>query len=49
MLEGGVVNASRAVASPEGSVGADTVAGWESLIDGAISRAQAELVAAVKG
>lgn len=46
-LEGGVVNASRSVASPEGSLTAATVAGWESLIDRAISAAQAELAAAV--
>jgi orotidine-5'-phosphate decarboxylase len=46
-LEGGVVNASRSVASPEGSLTAGSVSQWEALIDQAISTAQAELVAAV--
>lgn len=47
-LEGGVVSASRSVASPEGALGAAAVDVWEGLIDSAISAAQAELSAAVK-
>ncbi len=47
LLEGGIVNASRSVASPEGTLQAGTAAQWEALIDQAISAAQADLVAAV--
>jgi len=46
--EGGVVNASRSVASPEGSLQASSSAAWGALIDRAIAVAQAELVAATK-
>jgi orotidine-5'-phosphate decarboxylase len=46
--EGGVVNASRSVASPEGSLGASSAAEWAGLVDSAIAAAQAELVAATR-
>ncbi len=49
LLEGGVVNASRSVASPAGSLEADAAADWESLIDRAITAAQTELVDATRG
>lgn len=48
MLEGGVVNASRSVASPEGALGAVTSSDWSALIDRAIAAAQLELGAAVR-
>lgn len=44
--EGGVVNASRSVASPDGSLHAGSSAEWSALIDRAIAGAQADLVAA---
>lgn len=44
--EGGVVNASRSVASPEGALHAATTAEWSALVDGAIAAAQTELLAA---
>jgi orotidine-5'-phosphate decarboxylase len=47
-LEGGVVNASRSVASPAGSLEAATVAGWETLIDAAVAAAQADLLTATR-
>ena len=46
-LEGGVVNASRSVASPGGAMGADSAGAWETAIDAAIAAAQGELNAAV--
>lgn len=46
--EGGVVNASRSVASPQGAHGAGSAAEWSNLIDKAINAAQAELLAATK-
>jgi orotidine-5'-phosphate decarboxylase len=46
LREGGVVNASRSVASPEGSLQAGSADEWSALIDRAITLAQAELVAA---
>jgi orotidine-5'-phosphate decarboxylase len=45
-LEGGVVSASRSVASPAGSMQAESVAEWEALIDRAILSSQEELRAA---
>ena len=48
LREGGVVNASRSVASPEGSLQAGSAAEWSALIDRAIAVAQAELVAATR-
>jgi len=48
LREGGVVNASRSVASPEGSLQAGSTAEWSALIDRAIATAQAELVAATR-
>jgi orotidine-5'-phosphate decarboxylase len=45
-LEGGVVNASRSVASPAGSMEAATSGAWERAIDAAIAAAQSELCAA---
>jgi len=47
LLEGGVVNASRSVASPQGALEAAGVAAWETLIARAIAAAQAELNEAV--
>lgn len=47
-LEGGVVNASRSVASPAGSLEAATAAGWETLIDAAVAAAQADLLTATR-
>lgn len=46
--EGGVVNASRSVASPEGSLAAASVSEWSALIDRAIGAAQSELTAATR-
>jgi orotidine-5'-phosphate decarboxylase len=46
--EGGVVNASRAVASPSGAEDARSTADWDAAVDAAIARAQAELAAAVR-
>ena len=48
-LEGGVVSASRSVASPTGAMEAATAAAWEQLIDQAIEAAQQELGLAVRG
>ncbi len=48
LLEGGVVNASRSVASPAVATDSASVAAWESAIDTALARAQADLVAAVR-
>ena len=42
------LNASRSVASPEGSLQAGSAAEWSALIDRAIAVAQAELVAATQ-
>lgn len=47
VLEGGVVNASRSVASPPGSTDAASAASWATLIDAAIERAQNELLGAI--
>jgi orotidine-5'-phosphate decarboxylase len=49
MLEGGVVNASRSVASPAGSLEASSVAEWNGAIDRALATAQTELLEAVRG
>jgi len=46
--EGGVVNASRSVASPKGALEASSASAWSGLVDSAIAAAQAELVAATK-
>ena len=46
--EGGVVNASRSVASPKGALEASSASAWGGLVDSAIAAAQAELVAATK-
>jgi orotidine-5'-phosphate decarboxylase len=48
-LEGGVVNASRSVAMPDGAKDASAARDWERAIDLAIDHAQAELVAAARG
>lgn len=48
VLEGGVVNASRSVASPPGSLEAASAASWAALVDAAIEGAQSELLAATK-
>ncbi len=48
MLEGGVVNASRSVASPAGSLEASSAAEWNSAIDRALASAQSELLEAVR-
>ncbi len=45
-LEGGLVSASRSVASPRGALEAASAAEWDALIDRAVAAAQAELVAA---
>jgi orotidine-5'-phosphate decarboxylase len=47
--EGGVVNASRSVASPAGSLEASSVAEWNGAIDRALATAQTELLEAVRG
>lgn len=47
--EGGVVNASRSVATPESARGAGSAKVWEAVIDRAIAAAQEELVAAARG
>ena len=47
-LEGGVVNASRSVATPESARGAANIRDWERAIDFAITAAQAELVEAAR-
>ena len=47
-LEGGVVNASRSVASPAGSLEVVTAARWETLIDEALAAAQADLLTATR-
>jgi orotidine-5'-phosphate decarboxylase len=47
-LEGGVVNASRSVASPAGSLEVVTAARWETLIDAALAAAQADLLTATR-
>ncbi len=47
--EGGVVNASRSVASPAGSLEAATSGEWEKRIDDALAAAQADLLAATDG
>ena len=47
-LEGGVVNASRSVASPAGSLEVVTAARWETLIDAALAAAQADLLTAAR-
>ncbi|MBI1339372.1 orotidine-5'-phosphate decarboxylase [bacterium] len=46
-VEGGVVNASRAVASPAGAMDARTASQWEAVVASALAKAQAELAAAV--
>lgn len=46
--EGGVVNASRSVASPPGALDAASARGWEALIDAAIESAQKELIQAAR-
>jgi orotidine-5'-phosphate decarboxylase len=46
--EGGVVNASRSVATPEKARGAESTRAWEAAIDLAIAAAQEELVAAAR-
>ena len=48
MLEGGVVNASRSVASPAGSLEASSAAEWDAAIDRALGAAQAELLDATR-
>jgi orotidine-5'-phosphate decarboxylase len=48
LLEGGVVNASRSVASPPGALEAASVSGWSAAIDAALAAAQTELSAAVR-
>jgi orotidine-5'-phosphate decarboxylase len=45
-LEGGVVSASRSVASPKGAMEATTAAEWERLVDAALAAASADLRAA---
>lgn len=47
-LEGGVVSASRSVASPPGAEQASTAAEWDRLIEAAIDRAQADLTEAAR-
>jgi orotidine-5'-phosphate decarboxylase len=47
-LEGGLVNASRSVASPEGATNARDARTWEALVSRAIVTAQAELKAAAR-
>lgn len=47
-LEGGVVNASRSVATPESARSAASAMEWERAIDHAITAAQAELVEAAR-
>lgn len=47
-LEGGVVNASRSVASPAGSMEAASASAWDAVIDSALAAAQAELIAATQ-
>ena len=49
MLEGGVVNASRSVASPAGSLEVGSATEWDGAIDRALGVAQAELLAATRG
>ena len=49
MLEGGVVNASRSVASPAGSHEVGLATEWNAAIDRALGAAQAELLAATRG
>jgi orotidine-5'-phosphate decarboxylase len=48
-LEGGVVNASRSVATPDSARHAAAAKDWEHAIDLAIAAAQGELVVAVRG
>jgi orotidine-5'-phosphate decarboxylase len=48
-LEGGVVNASRSVASPSGAMEAATSQEWETRVDQALAAAQADLLAATQG
>jgi len=48
-LEGGVVNASRSVASPSGAMDAATGKEWETSVDQALAAAQADLLAATQG
>ena len=48
-LEGGVVNASRSVATPDSAKDAAGAKNWEHAIDLAIAAAQADLVDAVRG
>jgi orotidine-5'-phosphate decarboxylase len=47
--EGGVINASRSVAMPDGARDANAARDWERAIDLAINAAQAELVEAARG
>ncbi|MDP3495912.1 MAG: orotidine-5'-phosphate decarboxylase [Hyphomonadaceae bacterium] len=47
-LEGGVVNASRSVAMPDGAKSATSVKDWERAIDLAVTAAQAELAEAAR-
>jgi orotidine-5'-phosphate decarboxylase len=47
-LEGGVVSASRSVASPPGAMAAANAPAWERGIDAAIAAAQADLFAAIR-
>lgn len=47
--EGGVVNASRSVATPESARGAGSARVWEAAIDLAIAAAQEDLVCAARG
>lgn len=48
-LEGGVVNASRSVASPSGATEAATGKEWETRVDQALAAAQADLLASTQG
>jgi orotidine-5'-phosphate decarboxylase len=48
-LEGGVVNASRSVASPAGSLEAASAADWEARVDAALESARTELRLATQG
>lgn len=48
-LEGGVVNASRSVASPNGATEAATGKEWETRVDQALAAAQADLLASTQG
>jgi orotidine-5'-phosphate decarboxylase len=48
-LEGGVVSASRSVASPAGSLEAASAADWEARVDAALESARTELRVATQG